>query len=882
MTRSSHIGELEYDPELERTVRRLRREARQAQALSPPSTSTPCRINIAIDLHSQSSYSESASEEEDMAANDRTFKQLAAPALNEQPLCIEFPALGAAFELKSGLIHLLPTFRGLADSAKDWLYDLPSGSINSWNEMKRSFLEKFFPTSQAASIRKDICGIRQLNGETLYEYWERFKKLCASCPHHQIPEQLLIQYFYEGLMPMDRNMIDAASGGVLMDKTPAAVRTLIANMAANSQQFGAHMEHPAKQVSEVSTSNIERQIFDLTTLVKQMAIGSLQAAKVCGICTMIGHPTDMCPTLQEEDSTQQANAIGGFPGQPQLKFDPYPNTYTPGFKHPNLSYDNPAVAQNSFKFPYPARHQQGTQPPNSGMALDELIKTLANNTQQFQQETRSSVQNLEKQISQLAMAVSNLEAQGSGKLPSQTIVNPRENASAVTLRSGTKTADSNQHSMVLAQKNEEEREANNDIKDSSKVTSQPTVPNSSNTILVPFPSRLSKSKKEQQEKDILETFRKVEVNIPLLDAIKQVPKYAKFLKELCTTKRKLRSDEKVKVGENVSTMIQRKLPPKQKDPGMFTIPCVIGNKKIERAMLDLGASINVRPHSIYASLNLGPLKETRVIIQLVDRSNAYPDGVVEDVLVQVDELIFPADFYILNMEDGGSPNPASILLGRPFLKIAKTRIDDGTLTMEFDGEVVKFNIFDAMRYPNDTHSLFCVDLIEVLVQEAFELMDGDELGIVLAHDLEKIDTILPLNSAMEETIMAMESLPPVPKRFESSKIELPLSHSKLLPSIVQVPTLELKPLLGHLKYVHLGDNNTLPVIIAHGLTALQEERLIRVLRDHITAIGWTLADIKGISPSMALDFIGSRVQAKSRSLTEIESNHEGSGHEGDL
>ena len=94
---------------------------------------------------------------------------------------------------------------------------------------------------------------------------------------------------------------------------------------------------------------------------------------------------------------------------------------------------------------------------------------------------------------------------------------------------------------------------------------------------MPFPSKFTQSKKEESEKAILDTFRKVQVNIPLLDAIKQVPKYAKFLKELCTTRRSIREKEVVKVNENVSAVIQRKLPTKCKDPGSFTIPCTIGN-----------------------------------------------------------------------------------------------------------------------------------------------------------------------------------------------------------------------------------------------------------------------------------------------------------------
>ena len=92
-------------------------------------------------------------------------------------------------------------------------------------------------------------------------------------------------------------------------------------------------------------------------------------------------------------------------------------------------------------------------------------------------------------------------------------------------------------------------------------------------------------------------------------------------------------------------------------------------------MLDLGASINVMPYSIYSSLNLGPIEETRVVIQLADKSNIYPRSVVEDMLVQVDEWVSPADFYIIVIEDEASYNPTPILLGRPFLKTARAMIN---------------------------------------------------------------------------------------------------------------------------------------------------------------------------------------------------------------
>ncbi|KAM1048644.1 hypothetical protein ACFX2C_027835 [Malus domestica] len=264
--------------------------------------------------------------------------------------------------------------------------------------------------------------------------------------------------------------------------------------------------------------------------------------------------------------------------------------------------------------------------------------------------------------------------------------------------------------------------------------------NSLNTNLtnVPFPHRFMQSKKDENEKDILETFRKVQVNIPLLEAIKQVPKYAKFLKELCTNKTRKSNKEVVKVSENVSAVLQRKLPTKCKHPGSFTIPCIIGTTRFEHAMLDLGASINVMPYYIYESMNLGELKKDGVIIQLANRSNAYPKGVLDDVLLQVNHLIFLADFYVLDMEDSAHSTSLPILLGRPFMKTARTKIDvfKGTLTMEFDGEVINFNIYETMRYPVDDHSCFSIDIIDSLAQEYLEELNEDALEIAITKGIE--------------------------------------------------------------------------------------------------------------------------------------------------
>ncbi|RDX92493.1 hypothetical protein CR513_25363, partial [Mucuna pruriens] len=136
-------------------------------------------------------------------------------------------------------------------------------------------------------------------------------------------------------------------------------------------------------------------------------------------------------------------------------------------------------------------------------------------------------------------------------------------------------------------------------------------------------------------------FRKVEINIPLLDAIKQISKYVKFLKELCVHKR---GKMKGKGGVELSGIVSA-------ETRIFSIPCTIDDHTFVDAMLDLEASINVMLTSVYKSLNFGALEPTRMTIQLANRSVVQPLGVLEDVLVQVNELIFPTDFYVLDMED---------------------------------------------------------------------------------------------------------------------------------------------------------------------------------------------------------------------------------------
>ncbi|XP_074315090.1 uncharacterized protein LOC141651268 [Silene latifolia] len=377
------------------------------------------------------------------------------------------------------------------------------------------------------------------------------------------------------------------------------------------------------------------------------------------------------------------------------------------------------------------------------MSTEDMIRALTLSVTQDRADNKQNFKNLENQ---------------SGALPSQTVENPRKNVSAVSLRNGRQLVEAEKpkaKSKAAAIQEEEEiviKEGSSqvieeDIVVPGSIYKDPPVQIYKPTP--PFPEALKDTHKKEHDNDVYETFRKCEVNIPLLELLKSVPRYAKFLKELCTIKRnnRLKGVKKVKVSEHVSAMFQQKLPTKCGDPGMFTIPCTIGDTKIHNVMLDLGASINVIPHSIYQSLKLGPMSKTNVVIQLADRSNVYPKGIVEDVLVMVDKLIFPAEFYVLDMEHDRQASP--ILLGRPFMKTPKTKIGvfSSSLTMEFEGQVVEYNIFDAMKFPTDDHSLCLINAFEPLVQDTFDFDNPDKYQVVIEKGMveDDFDDLLPTN-----------------------------------------------------------------------------------------------------------------------------------------
>ncbi|RDX82292.1 hypothetical protein CR513_36928, partial [Mucuna pruriens] len=437
--------------------------------------------------------------------------------------------------------------------------------------------------------------------------------------------------------------------------------------------------------------------------------------------------------------------------------------------------------------------------------------------------------------------MSQLQSVRFSNLPSQTIPNPRGNASVVMLRSRKELPQPTLQQ--LPRPTEDDSELNAD----SQSRPEKTVPLS-------FPTRtISTRKLERVVED-------VQINIPLLDSIKQIPKYAKLLKELCVHKRK-KMKGSVEVGGIVSALTrneeftagaQQALPNKCLDPKIFSIPCTIGDCTFADAMLNLGASINVMPTSIYKSLKFGDLEPTRMTIQLANRSVVQPLGILEDVLVQVNEVIFPADFYVLDMEDETLGKGTTLILGRPFLMTARTKIDvyAGTLSMEFGDTLVQFNIFEAVKHPTEDHSLFGIDLIDELVEEYLQLDNSSEDGENFAGSTDLINFLGSITR--EADYEEVHDLP----NFEDNNndiVDVEI-EAELFEGIEATP--------NHLKYAYLDTEQQLPIIIANNLLQEQEDKLLNVLRQHKKAIGWKLSYLPGINPSICMHNILMEEEAK--------------------
>ncbi|XP_028802077.1 uncharacterized protein LOC114757251 [Neltuma alba] len=274
--------------------------------------------------------------------------------------------------------------------------------------------------------------------------------------------------------------------------------------------------------------------------------------------------------------------------------------------------------------------------------------------------------------------ISETQARSSGSMPSNTMINPKS-LNAITLRSGKKVdfneelGDDEVDEEIVVESPSTSSEPKITPKEASikfeSAKEKNLLKKSLKPPIVKEESQMKDNKKDQHNHASSskgsELFSKLEVNMPMLDLIKKMPKCDKILKDICTNKRKYKHSKRIQLGSSVSALFKPQLPIKCKDFGAHTIPCTIGKLTITYALLDLGATINVMPTFVHKKLGIKSLKDTGVVLGLADRSVRYPQGILEDVLVEVKCFVFLADFYILDMTNEMHTN-STLILERPF------------------------------------------------------------------------------------------------------------------------------------------------------------------------------------------------------------------------
>ena len=515
----------------------------------------------------------------------------------------------------------------LKDKAKIWLNSLRPRTIRNWGELQAEFLKKFFSAHKTNNLKRQIYTFAAQDGERFYQCWERFMETISACPHHGFDKWMLVNHFYDGMSPPMKQFLETMCGGDFLSKHPDEAMDFLNYVVETSK---ARDEPSPREAERLRPSSHQRggmyALFEdtemkakLTILTRRLdelemknqhemqSVNELFASQPsCFNCQSNSHFGEHC---QEHAHVLNKNRspINA----------PYSNTYNPNWKnHSNLPWKPkpPAYIPPGVQQQFGSTSTQQQLPPLSSpveqaiLNLSKVVGTFVEEQKVLNVQTNQKIEavesslnrkldNMHSEISRL----SNQQLQGSekGKAPFQSQQHQRgvneigltndpnartdEVKAVVTLRSGKELKPTNPALVKSA----------STVVDPPQEEQSPSREERKISVPPPFPQAFRKKKSFVNQTEMLEVLRQVKVNIPLLDMIKQVPTYAKFLKDLCTVKRGLNVNKKAFLTEQVSAIIECKTPVKYKDPGCPTISVNIGGISVEKALLDLGASVNL-------------------------------------------------------------------------------------------------------------------------------------------------------------------------------------------------------------------------------------------------------------------------------------------------
>ncbi|GJU96810.1 reverse transcriptase domain-containing protein [Tanacetum coccineum] len=828
-------------------------------------------------------------------------------------------------EVPNTSIKLLLFPFSLDGEARDWLDKEPPRSILTWDDLVSKFINQFFPPSKTTYLRNKITNFFQEPNETFNEAWERFKGLLRQCPHHGFSELHQLDTFYNSLNSNDQDALDSAAGGNFLDKMPQEGLAIIESKSKVRYSRSRANDSRVSTDAPLSTSSPSNNSFDMqqiaasledkmTIKMKQM-MNEMKALVVTTpapvkaveeVCVTCGsnHNFNHCPLTRGgndfpvfQDNIhqfQQTAAVGNFVQRnpPNLANQMRP----PGFNQPNVQNNQNRYQGNNFNsnqnrggnFNQNRQNNQGAvyqappyQPPTNQPLVNQALPPVSqiqgvskmdfesyakandanmnnlqmkldnfqrnqNDFQRVYNDSQKKQDDFQKMMLSFMQSYHTNQPSSSSSLPSNTIPNPRNEAKAITTRSGVSYDGPPIPPPMVEKKSEVTKDtelpSTEDIqppllvqeqtKDKEPIEEPSFVANKAKPNL-PYPSRLNKQKIREKD-DILsskfmEIFQNLHFALSFADALIYMPKFASMFKKMLNNKDKLIELTKTPLNENCS------------------------------------ASINLIPLSIWKKLQLLGLTDTKMVLELADRTISKPIGVAKNVFVKVGKFYFPADFVVLDfIADPRVP----LILGRPFLRTGNALIDvyEGEITLRSDDQYLTLKCGDAPSISyNNLESLKKVDLIEaaceIYSQEVLGFSDSvsynnpfpyydpiistssltltpfDESDFLLFEEADAFiaiddEPVSPVFNATyydpEGDILILDALLnsdplPLPNQGDYSpgiqkdlKVVEP-KKSSLEPKD-ELPEVELKELPPHLEYAFLEENNKLPVIISKDLS----------------------------------------------------------------
>nr|GEZ35487.1 reverse transcriptase domain-containing protein [Tanacetum cinerariifolium] len=530
-------------------------------------------------------------------------------------------------------LYIFP--HSLTHHATAWFDRVPRNLINTFEQMAKMFLRKYFPPSMVTKLRNEITNFHQRPDESLFEVWERYNLSIDRCPNHNMLLVKQIDTFYNGLTLRHHHTINAVAGGTFMKRPPEECYDLIENMTAHHNDWDT-----SAQRSESSSSINSSSDMKIAASKAEMALQTMKLVVVLIPFLIVQPPLEILKMFMLQEPTKGANQVQNQPP----------------------AYQAPAYQALVY------------QALTNMTSLTNLNLELKNMFGQF-------------------MKMSTVSSLGSGTLPGNTITNPKEDLKGITTRRGTTypgpTIPTTSSSPVVERKTEATKDTMHPTNNESTEDVQPSVVLTESLILnsepvnsliiesvpslvsasrpnqrpsITYPSRLQDQKlldKANDQRDkFFQIIKDLNFNISFADGLILMPKFGPSIKSLLTNKDKLCELARSPLNEHFLVVLLKKLPEKLGDPGKFLIPCDFPGMAECLALADL---------------------------ELVDRLISRPVGVVEDVFVKV---VFDADPRV----------PLILGRSFLKTKKALIDVLEGELTLRVGKEAITFNLDQTSRY----------------------------------------------------------------------------------------------------------------------------------------------------------------------------------------